>query len=83
MPRNKHSKDLPPSPSSIPLEPDQVMNELSFESLEDKIRGEDVMISGELKNIRQREDDKKKFDSSELDRRLEDLKKKLGSDKKR
>jgi len=51
---------------------------MSFDSMEDRIRGEEMLQLEENKKIKEAQEIKKKLDSAEVDRRLEQLRKQLG-----
>ena len=74
MSRNKKNSEPPARPS---INPDTAMNDLDFDSLEEKIRGEDILAESEMRSHRESREVKKKLDESEVDRRLAELKKKL------
>lgn len=71
MPNRKIPKPPPQ------FDPDAVSNSMDFDSLEDRIRGDDRMRESENKKKREEAEIKKKLDSAEVDRRLEELKKKI------
>jgi hypothetical protein len=73
-PRKNNKPSIPPPQS---LEPDEVMNRLDFDSLEDRIRGDEAMQSEDSRRLIESRNVKKKLDESEVDRRLAELKKKL------
>jgi hypothetical protein len=64
-----------------PFDPDSVSNSLDFDSLEERIRGEDLILDTETRKSREAADVKKKLDAGEVDRRLAELKKKIGKKK--
>jgi hypothetical protein len=66
--------DLPPSTS---FDSEFVTNPMDFDSLEEKIRGDEIMQNEEYKKIKEEREIKKKLDDSEVNRRLEELKKKV------
>ena len=72
--KSRKPTDLPPSTS---FDPEFVTNPMDFDSLEEKIRGDEIMGNEEYKKIKEEREIKKKLDDSEVDRRLEDLKKKI------
>lgn len=67
--------------TSVPLDPSTVMNNLDFDSLEDKIRGEDILADAESRKLIEAREVKKKLDSSEVDRRMKELQDKIGRKK--
>lgn len=81
MTRKKKAAPIPPS--SIPvspsrsLDPSTVINNLDFDSLEDKIRGQEILDESETRKQREARDVKKKLDQSEVERRLQELRKKI------
>jgi hypothetical protein len=77
MTRNK--KSLPPSPFG---DPNAFGNSMDFDSLEEKIRGDEFLQNENLKKIKEERDVKKEIDKIEVDKRLEELKKKIKPRKK-
>jgi len=67
---------VPPPPSSVP--PENVLRQSEFDRLEDRIRGEDILAAQEGKKAKEQLEIKKKLTDKEIDRRLEELKKKVG-----
>jgi len=51
---------------------------MSFDSMEDRIRGEALLQQEENKKFKEAQEIKKKLDSVEVDRRLEQLRKQMG-----
>ncbi len=72
MTRNK--KPLPPSPFG---DLDAFANDMNFDSIEEKIRGDELLQNENLKKIKEERDVKKKIDEIEVDKRLAELKKKI------
>jgi hypothetical protein len=72
-------KRLPPSPFG---EPDAFTNDMDFDSLEEKIRGDEFMQDEEFKKVKEEREVQKKIDEIEVDKRLEELKKKIKPNKK-
>jgi hypothetical protein len=64
-------------PPSTSFEPEFITNPMDFDSLEEKIRGDEIMQNEEFKKIKEEREVKKKLDDGEVDRRLEELKKKI------
>jgi len=52
----------------------------SFESMEDKIRGEEVLLREENRRAEEERKIKKELEKSEVDRKLEELRKRLNPD---
>ncbi len=50
----------------------------NFDVMEAKIRGEEIMMKEDLKKAKDAIDLKKKLDKTEIDRRLEELRRQLG-----
>ncbi len=50
----------------------------NFDSMEAKILGEEIMMKEDLKKAKEVTDLKKKLDKTEVDRRLEELRRQLG-----
>lgn len=71
----KKKTDIPPV--TAPFNPSSALDHLDFDSLEEKIRGEEILIEGETRNQREARDIKKKLEKTEIDRRLEELRKKI------
>lgn len=71
------SRKTPIPPPSTSFEPEFVTNPMDFDSLEEGIRGDEILMNEEYKKIKEERDVKKKLDDSEVDRRLEELKKKI------
>ena len=61
-----------PHPSS-----ESFVRQMTFDSIEDQIRGEEMLQHEENKNLKEAQDVKKKLDAAEVDRRLEELRKKI------
>lgn len=72
-------KATPPAPA--PINPEAAMKDLDFHSLEEKIRGEEILIEAETRSLREAREVKKKLDESEIDRRMEALRNKVGRKK--
>lgn len=70
-------KSTPPAPAKPPFNPATALDHLDFDSLEEKIRGEEILIEGETRSQREARDIKKKLEKTEIDRRLEELRKKI------
>ena len=90
MSKRKKHKQTQPSPqsttvpSSPPLpSPEAFTRQITFDRLEDKIRGEEMMQEQEQKRVQESQEIKKKLDSVEIDRRMEELKAQLGLRKKK
>ena len=87
MSRKKKKKNIAPQAStpvlpassspSLPT-PDAFSRQMSFDSLEDRIRGEEMLQDQEQKKLKEAQDIKKKLESVEVDRRMEELRKQLG-----
>jgi hypothetical protein len=60
-----------------PFDPDAMGNNMDFDSLEEKIRGDEFLTNEELKKAKEEREVKKKVDEYEVDKRLEELKKKI------
>ena len=78
MPKKKPAA---PPPSTAPLNIPAAINNLDFDSIEEKIRGEEILVESETRRAREAHDVKKKLDQAEINRRMEELKKKI--DRKR
>ena len=74
----KSSTDL----SSTPSAPLPTPSEWDFDSLEEKIRGEEVLLEQEGKLAKEDHEIKKKLNDTEIDRRLKTLREKINSPKK-
>lgn len=74
-------KATPPAPTPKPIDPEAAMKDLDFHSLEEKIRGEEILIDAETRSLREAREVKKKLDESEIDRRMEALRNKVGRKK--
>jgi hypothetical protein len=72
-------KRLPPSPFA---EPDAFANDMDFDSMEQKIRGDEFMQNEEFKKVKEAREVQKQIDEIEVDKRLEELKKKVKPTKK-
>jgi len=79
MAKDKSKKtSLPISPSpSLPTQ-----SEWDFDSLEEKIRGEEVLLEQEGKLAKEDHEVKKKLNDTEIDRRLNALREKIKSPKR-
>lgn len=51
---------------------------MNFDSMEEKIRGEDILAQQEDSNSQEEQKIKKALDNKEVDRRLEELRRQLG-----
>jgi hypothetical protein len=70
-------------PRSMPMPSvESISTTMKFDAMEDQIRGEEMMMEAEHKKIKEARDVKKALDKSEVDRRLEELRKQLGLPKK-
>ena len=70
-----------PAASSTQLssqDPAEVTRAIDFDSLEEKIRGDEVLLNEEHKKIKEEQEIKKALDKGEVDRRLENLRRQLG-----
>ena len=72
MARKKTEKPISQAPLPVPG-----TNDWDFDSLEEKIRGEEILLEAEQKLAKEEIEVKKKLDKSELDRRLEALREKI------
>jgi hypothetical protein len=84
MARKKSSKKI--SSSSIPaqpLSPAKVTNDLDFDAMEDRIRGEEILMHQENQKLREHEKLKKALTEKQIDSRLEELRSQLGTPKKK
>jgi hypothetical protein len=66
-----------PASPSLPT-PEAFTRQITFDSMEDRIRGEEMMMEQEQQKLKEAQDVKKKLESAEVDRRLEELKQQLG-----
>ena len=73
------SKPDPTSPLSVPV---NSVGPLTFDSLEDKIRGEEAMLEQENRKLRESQEIKKKLQESEVEKKLDELRRQLGLPKK-
>jgi len=70
---------FPSTPVSAPLPTSEAFTrQITFDSMEDRIRGEERMREEENQKLKEAQDIKKKLESAEVDRRLEELKAQLG-----
>jgi hypothetical protein len=78
--KKKKNQPLASTPStSQPLpSADQFVRQMTFDAMEDRIRGEEMLQHEENKKQKESHDLKKKVDSAEVDRRLEELRKQIG-----
>jgi hypothetical protein len=60
-----------------PFDPDPLGNGMDFDSLEEKIRGDEFLTNEEFKKAKEEREVKKKIDEFEVNKRLEELKKKI------
>ena len=67
---------LSPAPQPLPSS-DAFVRQMTFDAMEDRIRGEEMLQHEENKKSKEAEDVKKKLDSAEVDRRLEELRKQI------
>jgi hypothetical protein len=64
-------------PPTNPVNPLPGTNDWDFDSLEEKIRGEESLLEAENKLRKEEREVKKKLDDSEIDRRLKALREKI------
>jgi hypothetical protein len=80
--KKKHSSSkvaFPSTPVSPPLPtPKAFTRQITFDSMEDRIRGEEQMREEENQKVKEEQDVKKQVESAEINRRLEELKAQLG-----
>jgi hypothetical protein len=80
--KKKHSSSqvaFPSTPANPPLPtPEAFSRQISFDSMEDRIRGEEKIREEENLKLKEGQDVKKKLESVEVERRLEELKAQLG-----
>jgi hypothetical protein len=74
MAKKRISKPSANTPRNSPL---PGTSDWDFESLEEKIRGEEILLESELKLTKEEREVKKKLDSIEIDRRLKALREKI------
>jgi hypothetical protein len=72
MAKKKTEKPISQTPLPVPG-----TNDWDFDSLEEKIRGEEVLLEAEQKLAKEERAVKKELDNSEIDRRLEALRNKI------
>jgi hypothetical protein len=72
------SPGLPATPSAPLPSADEFTRQMTFDSMEDRIRGEEMMQEQEHKKLKEAQDVKKKMDDIEVDKKLEQLRKQLG-----
>ena len=68
---------MPSSNPGLPT-PEAFSRQITFDSLEDKIRGEDILQDQEQKQLKEGREIKKQLESAEVDRRMEALRQQLG-----
>lgn len=78
MPKASSPPASTPSPSLSSQEPAAVIRSMNFDSMEEKIRGEAVLAQRENETREEELKIKKALDKTEVDRRLEDLRRQLG-----
>jgi hypothetical protein len=82
--KKKHQNNFPqtttPVSSPKPGLPssEAFSRQITFDSLEDKIRGEDMLQEQEQKNLKEGREIQKELESAEVDRRMEELRQQLG-----
>ncbi|MGH9856792.1 MAG: hypothetical protein ACRD4B_03010 [Acidobacteriota bacterium] len=82
--KKKHQNNRPqvttPLPSQNPAlpSPEAFSRQITFDSLEDKIRGEDMIQEQEQTKLKEGREIQKELESAEVDRRLEQLRQQLG-----
>ncbi len=76
-----------PKPSSVPLpspaapsipSSESFARQMTFDSIEDRVLGEEQMLLADSKKIKEEESLKKDLKAGEVDRRLAELRKQLG-----
>jgi hypothetical protein len=81
--KKKHQESqISPIPSAPPAAPlpssEEFTRQMTFDAMEDRIRGEEMMQAQENKKLKEAQDVKKQADEAEVDKRLEQLRKQLG-----
>jgi hypothetical protein len=83
MSRKKKKKQNQESPSTtrpntgLPT-PEAFTRQITFDSMEDRIRGEEIMQEQEQRKLQEAQKIKKQLESAEVDRRMEELRRQLG-----
>jgi hypothetical protein len=81
--KKNRNQQFSSAPSNFPPPQSQSSSVTSnFDAAEDKIRGEELMMQGDLKKTKEVHEVKKALNDQEVDRRLEELRKQLGLRKK-
>ena len=76
--RNRPQQPVPsPSPIATPRN-EGVTGDLNFDAMEDKIRGDEILLKEDSRKAREAQALKKKMKGIEVDRRLQELRKQLG-----
>jgi hypothetical protein len=73
----KRKRNFPQQASTPIPTPEAFDRQITFDSMEDKIRGEEMLNQEEHKRIKEAREIKKKLEASEVERRLEELRKQL------
>lgn len=81
MPQKKKSAPPPPVPAPASIHIPAAMDNLTFDSIEEKIRGEEILVESETRSLREAQEVKKKLEQAEIDRRMKALKDKIGRKK--
>jgi hypothetical protein len=80
--KKKSQSTVSPGPAPQTAAPlptsDQFVRQMTFDAMEDRIRGEEMLRHEENKKLKEAQDVKKKLDDAEVDRRLEELRKQIG-----
>ena len=78
----EHYNPLSSSPVQRPAPPPVTPIAQNFDAAEDRIRGEEIMMKGDLQKAKESREIKKALDDQEVNRRLDELRRQLGLDKK-
>jgi hypothetical protein len=80
--KKQQQSQISPQPSAPPVAPlptsVEFSRQMTFDAMEDRIRGEEMMQAQENKKLKEAQDIKKQSDEAEIDKRLEALRKQLG-----
>ena len=78
MPRKKASRKTP-APAAAPPKPLPEINDFNFDMIEDKIRGDEMLVAEDNKKRIEAQKLTKQLSDKEVDARLRELIQKLGS----
>lgn len=80
--KNRHPESTYNAPLAPLASPTVAPPTQNFDAAEDRIRGEEIIMKGDLQKAKESRQVKKALDDQEVNRRLEELRRQLGLGKK-